>query len=71
MSAVKHGAQSMTGFVKSIAGERQKLKPLNREERDMAQKMIDREHPLRNTLIWVTLPYLKPIRRWLPGFIPN
>ena len=37
----------------------------------MAQKMIDREHPLKNTLIWVTLPYLKPIRRWLPGFIPN
>ena len=71
VSAVKQGAQNMTGFVKRITGERRQLTPLNREEREMAQRMIDREHPLRNTLIWVTLPCLKPIRRWLPGFIPN
>ena len=38
---------------------------------DMAQVLIDREHPLQDTLIWVTLPCLRPIRRWLPGFIPN
>lgn len=37
----------------------------------MAQVLIDREHPLQDTLIWVTLPCLKPCRKRLPGFIPN
>ena len=41
-SAVKHGAQAVTGFVKKVTGERHKLKPLNREEREIAQKLIDK-----------------------------
>ena len=68
---VGQSALKVGNLFMSLAGERKQLEPLNEEERDIAQKMIDMEHPLKNTLIWVTLPYLKPIRRWLPGFIPN
>jgi len=46
--------------------ERFQLKPLNRTEMEMAQKLIDREHPIRDTLITVTLPFLKPVSKWLP-----
>ena len=37
----------------------------------MAQILIDREHPLQDTLIWVTLPCLRCCREKLPEFIPN
>jgi hypothetical protein len=46
--------------------ERIELKRLTRTEMDMAQRLIDREHPIRDTLIIVTLPFLKPFSKWLP-----
>ena len=46
--------------------ERVDLKPLNRAEMDMAQKLIDKEHPLKDIPIWVTLPFLKSVKKWLP-----
>ena len=38
----------------------------------MAQVMIDKEHPLKNTLIYVTWPFLKWFKRnkYLPDFVP-
>ena len=33
--------------------------------------MIDADHPLKDTLIWVALPFLKPCKRKIPKFIPN
>ena len=43
---------------------------MTRIERDIAQRLIDREHPLRDTLIWITLPFLRPCRRRFKRFDP-
>ena len=42
------------------------LQPLNSGEIEQAEKLIAIEQPLRNIPIWVTLPYLRPIKKWLP-----
>ena len=54
-----------------ITEERIELKPLNKIEMEMAQKLIDKEHPLRDTAVWVTLPCLRPCRRRIPDFVPK
>ena len=38
-------------------------KPLDRFERDLAQTVIDREHPLKKIPIWVALPFLRCCKR--------
>ena len=52
--------------MQNIRDKRIELTTLSRVEMDRAQELIDREHPLKDTLIWVILPFLKPIKRWLP-----
>ena len=42
------------------------LQPLNSAEIEQAEKLIAIEQPLKNIPIWVTLSYLKPIKKWLP-----
>lgn len=54
----------------TIKGEKVVPKPLNKHQRDMAQVLIDREHPLQDLLIWDTLPCLRKCKRRLPDFIP-
>ena len=39
--------------------------PLNRKEIEAAQKLIEREQPLKEIPIWIALPYLKPLKKWL------
>ena len=51
--------------------EKRELTTLSRTDMDRAQELIDREHPLKNTLIWVILPFLKPIKNWLCKCIPK
>ena len=33
--------------------------------------MVRRKHPLYDTAIWKTLPYLKPIKDYLPKWVPR
>ena len=33
--------------------------------------MVRRKHPLYDTAIWKTLPYLKPIKDYLPEWFPR
>jgi len=42
------------------------LDPLNSIEIEQAEKVVAMEQPLKNIPIWVTLPYLRPIKKWLP-----
>ena len=39
--------------------------PLSRKEIEQAQKLIEREQPLKEIPIWIALPYLKPFKKWL------
>ena len=57
--------------MQNIRDERIELTTLSRVEMDRAQELVDREHPLKDTLIWVILPFFKPIKRWLPKCIPK
>ena len=57
--------------MQTIRDERIELNTLSRVEMDRAQELVDMEHPLRNSLIWVILPFLKPIKGWLPKCIPK
>ena len=33
--------------------------------------MVRRKHPLYDTAIWKTLPYLKPIKDYFPKWVPR
>ena len=33
--------------------------------------MVRRKHPLYDTAIWKTLPYLKPLKDYLPKWVPR
>ena len=57
--------------IEYVTPERKNLEPLNENELIMAQKMVDLEHPLKDTFIWVTLPFLKPFKKYLPGYVPE
>ena len=46
--------------------ERVQLKPLNAEGIALAQNLIRREHPLSDAPITVTLPFMRPVKRWFP-----
>ena len=61
----------LSRVVTAIVGDRVVLQELNDVEMERAQELIDKEHPLQNIPIQVTLPCLKPIRRWLPKCIPK
>ena len=37
----------------------------------MGNEIIAQRHPLKSTLIWVTLPYLEPVKKWLPSWLPK
>ena len=49
---------SMFDSVEQLSRDRQTLEPLTTSEMQIAQKMIDREHPVRDTPIHVTLPFI-------------
>ena len=57
--------------IEYVTPERKNLEPLNENELIMAQKMVDLEHPLKDTFIWVTLPFLKPVKKYMPGYVPE
>ena len=63
--------ESISKKITEIKGEKQPPRPLTSQERDMAQVLIDREHPLQDLLIWDTLPCLRRCKKRLPDFIPN
>ena len=67
----KFQTKTMRRLMQNIRDERVDLNTLSRVEMDRAQELIDMEHPLQNSLIWVILPFLKPIKRWLPKCIPK
>lgn len=47
------------------------VKTLEEEDRQKLQRFIDEDHPLKDILIWVALPCLRPCRRRLPKCIPK
>ena len=34
-------------------------------------KLVRRKHPLYDTAIWKTLPYLKPVKQFIPAWVPR
>ena len=50
-----------------ILNNRVEIKPLNRFERDLAQILIDKEHPLKEIPIWVALPFFRSCKRCFKG----
>lgn len=50
---------------------RVELPNLDPESVEQGLKLVRRKHPLYNTAIWKTLPYLKPIKQFIPSWVPR
>ena len=33
--------------------------------------MVQQHHPLNDTKLWITLPYLQPVRNLIPRWVPR
>ena len=47
------------------------LSTLTEEQVDMGIDLVEQRHPLKYTLLWITLPYLQPIKHWMPSWVPR
>ena len=49
----------------------EKLEVLDSDAVEQGLKLVRRKHPLYETAIWKTLPYLKPIKQLIPAWVPR
>ena len=51
--------------------EKIELETLTPEQVEIGNELVANRHPLTRTMLWVTLPYLAPIKQWLPKWMPR
>ena len=47
------------------------LQKLNQEQIDFGILLVQQHHPLTDTMLWITLPYLQPIKKFIPSWVPR
>ena len=67
----KHSSVNSSGRNSNFLREEPVAKPLTMGEVERASALVKQRHPLSDTLLWQTLPFLEPVKKWIPNWVPK